>query len=86
MKQSEIAAYRKKILSPAIYAAKQLFSSPQGKEVLEALDRAFTRNLVAKDGQGAVDANAVLIRVGNKQVIDYLRDLAEYKEDGHDVA
>lgn len=75
-----IAELRAKLL-PVRRAAFKLFGTPDGKLVLEALERAFVDELVPKDGNGAVDPNAVLVQVGARQVIDYLRKLSELEEE-----
>lgn len=82
MTDAELTAYRKKVLGPAAVAARRLFFSEDGKVVFDALDRVFGRNLVAKTRDGKVDESATLIRIGNKEVIDYLRTLAENDEGG----
>ncbi len=82
MLASEVMDYRKRVLGPAAAAAVRIFSSPEGKLVLDALDRVFARDLVATDKDGRVDPAGVLVRAGNKEVVDYLRGLAENKEDG----
>jgi hypothetical protein len=82
MRESEIEAYRRKVLGPAANAARVMFSSSQGQLVLSTLEEVFSRNIVATDSAGRVDPSATLVRVGEKNVIDYLRGLANNEEDG----
>jgi 3-hydroxy-3-methylglutaryl CoA synthase len=82
MKASEVQEYRQRVLGPAAIAARTFFNSPNGKIVIDALDRVFSSNLIATTADGRVDPNMILIRVGNKEVIDYLRALADNQEDG----
>jgi hypothetical protein len=72
-------------LAPIKHAAERVFSSQDGKTVLSALERAFDSDNLPRDSTGAIDPNAVLIERGARQVIDYLRTLAEPKKEGQDA-
>lgn len=72
---------RKKIRGPVELAARRLFSSPDGEVVLDALVRAFLVDPVATLSDGAVDASGTLVNVGAAKVINYLRELAELREE-----
>jgi hypothetical protein len=69
-------------IAPIKAAANRMFSTPDGKTILDALERAFGDQTLPRDNTGAVDPNAVLINVGARRVFDYLRTLAEPKEEG----
>lgn len=69
-----------KYVAPLRAAAQRIFSSEDGKKVLEAIERVFVDEMIVKDHSGRVDENAVLVNVGALQVISYLRSLAEPKE------
>lgn len=78
MDASEVRKFR----DPVEKAARRLFSSPDGKIVLDALTEVYGRTLMAKKPlDGSVDADGTLINVGSYNVVEYLRRLAE-KEDG----
>jgi hypothetical protein len=72
---------RTKLLSAAQGSALRMFSSPEGKVVLETLSKMFEGELVEKDKNGKVDENATLINVGAARVIAFLRNLAEPEGD-----
>ena len=72
-------------LAPIRHAAVRVFASEDGKTVLSALERAFDADNLPRDSTGAIDPNAVLIERGARQVIDYLRNLAEPKKEGQDT-
>jgi hypothetical protein len=76
---AQIKALHDEYVAPVIAAAQRAFGSSDGEKVLQALERAFTDKMVVKDGNGKVDADAVLINVGAARVINYLRALAESK-------
>jgi hypothetical protein len=68
-------------IAPIKASAQRMFGSEDGRTVLDAIERAFVEDL-PRDATGAVDSNAVLIGVGARRVIDYLRNLAEPKKEG----
>lgn len=69
-----------RFIAPLEASAQRIFSSEDGRKVLDALSRAFIEDDVLKGTDGRVDANAHLIAFGQRRVIDYLRKLAEPKE------
>jgi hypothetical protein len=81
---ADLRALAEKHIAPIKAAAQRMFRSSDGKIVLDALERAFCDDLVPHDSTGAVDPNAVLIGVGSRRVIDYLRTLAEPKKEGQE--
>lgn len=80
-KMNERLRELREAMRPVLDAARRAFGSEDGKKVLAALDRAYgPESMVAHDGNGAVDPNAILINVGRVEVINYLRKLAEPNE------
>ena len=72
---------RDQVWGPYISAAVKVFSSEDGKKVLEALEREFSRSLIAYDPNGRVDEYATLINAARADVVAFLRELATPKED-----
>lgn len=66
---------KKEVLGVAAGAARRVFSSPDGKAVLEAMEL-WEGDLIATDNEGRVDPNATLANVGAQRVIRFLRELS----------
>ena len=75
---------RLKFVAPVERAARNLFSTPDGKVVLDALDEVCSELIAKVPATGAIDVNAVLINVGALRVVQYLRDLAKPPGEGQD--
>ncbi len=66
---------KKEVLGVAAGAARRIFSSPDGKAVLDAMEL-WEGDLIAYDNNGSVDPNATLANVGAQRVIRFLRELS----------
>jgi 8-oxo-dGTP pyrophosphatase MutT (NUDIX family) len=80
-RQEKLNELREKHMAPVEAAARRMFSSPDGKKVLAALERAFGAG-VAIFPAGGVDPHGTLVRAGHAEVINYLRTLAEDGQGG----
>lgn len=71
-----------KFVKPIEESARRVFGNPDGEAVLAACERAFCDpvHLIEKDKEGRIDPYAMAVNVGAAQVINYLRKLAESKE------
>lgn len=67
---------------PLELSAQRLFATPDGAKLLDACERAFAdpAYMIEKDKEGRIDPYAMAVHVGAAQVINYLRKLAEPKE------
>lgn len=79
--QQKFEEARKKIRGPMELSAQRIFSSPDGKRLLDMLSNTFESGMLARDGKGGIDPNGTLVNVGASEVIKFLRELAEIKED-----
>jgi hypothetical protein len=67
----------RKRLAPVKQSLTWVFSTPPGREAIATLERVFLEDSVPKDGNGAVDPNAVLIAFGRREVIDFMKKMIE---------
>lgn len=72
----------KKRLAPVKQALTFVFSTPPGREAIATLERLFIEESPPKDANGSVDANAVLIAFGRREVIDFMKKLIENEGQG----
>ena len=64
------------IRQPVVEAARRLFSTPDGKTVLDALEKVFPIG-IEKTTTGAVDIHAMSINVGARMVVEQMKKWSE---------
>jgi hypothetical protein len=72
----------KRRMAPIRQSLAWVFSTPPGREAIATLERLFIEENVPKDGNGAVDPNAVLIAFGRREVIDFMKKMIENEGQG----
>lgn len=63
---------KKKLLAQAALFDR-VFSSPDGKAVLDELERQFDGTCLKKDKEGRIDPNATLAAAGCREVLLYIK-------------
>jgi hypothetical protein len=81
-KMKEIAEESRRVRGPIEAAARRLFSTPDGKKVMDALIKAYGSPRAARDARGAVDPYGTLIEVGRAEVVEFLTGLVAKEDEG----